>query len=118
MSIHGFWIPIEDGERQCCNCGTHWGGITLECGDHYCGICEGRGRDEDHDEPGECKHGAKSPAFKRLEHDCPACGLRHLDWDTCADLVHEFARRDGARPGFGRNYTVRNGVAVAEEVLR
>ena len=80
------WIPIGEGERSCCCCGVYWGGVTLPCGCHYCGVCEGRGHNEDHGLAGgdECGHGADSPIFVRMDHDCRGCGERHQDWERCA----------------------------------
>lgn len=85
---HMVWIPIPQGQKSCVCCGTHWGGITLACGHHYCQICEGRGHEEDH----ECEDRPVSEAFDRLVQDCGACGERHLDWETCADLVRAYAK--------------------------
>jgi hypothetical protein len=78
---HWPWIPIEQGEMGCCCCGLYAGGETAECGKHhYCGICVGRGHDKDHD----CtEYDSESAPFDRMQHDCPACGERHLDWERC-----------------------------------
>lgn len=78
---HFMWRAVGHGEMDCCCCGTHWGGETAECGKHhYCGICVGRGHDEEHD----CaEYDSDSQPFDRMASDCPACGERHLDWERC-----------------------------------
>ncbi len=112
MSVHRFWIPVPDGARECMCCGVCYGGITLPCGCHYCGICEGRGHDEDHGLPDgdECTKGAASPIFRRADNDCVGCGLRHDDWETCARLIHEFAKEHQSE-SFTSDFEVVDGVA-------
>lgn len=92
--VHGLWIPVEDGSKRCCCCGLNFGGETLECGCHYCDICIGRGHEEDHGTPEghECDGGKTSPPFHRIDHDCPACGEKHFDWERCADLTRSYVK--------------------------
>ena len=92
--IHRLWIPVSEGERRCVCCGSRHGGITLPCGDHYCGICEGRGHEEPH-EAEDCRHGEDSPIFSRLDSECMACGRRHDDWETCANAIWDYAKANG-----------------------
>lgn len=82
------WIPIPEGSLNCVCCGNHASSeLHPWCKKHaYCGVCWGRGRAADHT-PEECATMPPSVPFRRMEHDCPGCGQRHQDWETCANQI-------------------------------